>query len=1177
MAKKISKIDLIEAGTFEQLRKDIESTKTSVDVLKTALETVNTISKEIKKNASSTKKTASGIDPSDPKNLKLLNDEIAKGTILSKQAAEADKLKTTVKRALTVEEQKHKLVLAAANAESKKVAQLKLAEKNSIEALRAKLSLVTVAWSKLTKEEIENTKRGQRLFESKKKLTDQIGKLERATGDHRRNVGNYGSALDGLKGKFSRLIGVASQFGLALGGVAILKGAIETISTFNSAIADLSAITGASGADLDKYKKAAIEMGNTTKGGAAAVVEAFKLIGSAKPELLANADALIKVTDAAKLLSKASGMELPDAAANLTDAMNQFGAGADQASKFVNVLAAGSKFGAAEIPQITEALLKFGAVAKTSNVSIEESTALIESLAEKGLKGAEAGTALRNVMLKLSAPDALPKEAQQMLQDLGVDFEKLKDTSKPFAERLDALKPILKDNAALIKVFGTENAVAAVNLISSTERIKELNEQVTGTQTAFEQASVRSKTLSEAYNSLKETVNGTILSFADGVDAASGFAGALDFIRVNLGSIISVTGNLIKVFLIYKGVQAALKLKESYQNWKLNSDAIKKTGENLTDAQKSAKGFGGALKGIGLSVAIGLAIELALAFYDVASGADVALAKTKAFDLYKAGQAGKNKRFIDGITEEIDANNKMLELRVANKEISQEQADLDRKAFLKEKRFFEEVSDFRTGQTKTENFDIFGKIQRQVDEVNRQIVLAEADIRSLESDPLKNRLLIGAEKGKIKALKESRGELYAYNQELKNELHNLNVSTIASKNNTNKREDNNSKITKSTRSTKENTEAIDNEALALKENTDLLDYRNELLDDFNSQMVDVVGEDIIDLPHSERLLKEYEILLLESSKSQEEIANDLRDFEIRILKERQLLFRDLKISTIDIDLEIAKKEKAQKESQNNKLIKLDKDRFDNQKKYINLTNDYLKRSLDNRIAMLQQEVEASQRKEDDLREQANNGNINAQQSIAEQERIRNEAFKNQAKLTQRKAQLEAVTAFFTSYLNAKEAGKTSTEAFAEASLDKITLESILATLPTFLKGTEDTGTGGILDNDGGFHAILHPNERVMTKEQNIGLGGLSNAEVVSIVQNSKLTDSMSTISSDGWGNLKVLAELNGLKSELSEVRKAIENKPVTDIQLGQITQKTMEIIHSTKQGNRTTRSIFKVK
>ena len=353
-------------------------------------------------------------------------------------------------------------------------------------------------------------------------LDVKVKKADKAVGDFTKNVGNY-PTLTGLKNTLKDLVGA---FGVATGAAAfaaVLGDAYNTIKKFDQGLADLSAITGATGKDLDFLKNSAIDLGKTVAGGAIAVVEAYKLIASAKPELLSNVKALNQVTEATITLAQAAGMELPAAATALTDAMNQFGAGADQAQIFIDALANGAKYGSAEIPQLTEALLKFGAVSRTSNIDIKESTALVELLAENGLKGAEAGTALRNVLLKLSAPDALPKKAQEAISALGISFKDLSDTSKPIQERLEILKPLLKDNAGMVKVFGVENVVAATNILGHTERLKELTKQMNDVGTAEEQAAIRMDTVTGKTEQLKSTYDSLVLSIGQGSGAISEF------------------------------------------------------------------------------------------------------------------------------------------------------------------------------------------------------------------------------------------------------------------------------------------------------------------------------------------------------------------------------------------------------------------------------------------------------------------------------------------------------------------------------------------------------------------------------------------------------------------------------------------------------------------------------
>lgn len=393
---------------------------------------------------------------------------------------------------------------------------------------------------------ISEIKKAQKEFDE---LAAKVKKADDAVDDFTKNVGNY-PTISSLGSSVTELF---SAFGLAAGigaAVAIFKNAYELIVDFEQGVADLGAITGASGKDLEYLKNQAIELGKETKGGAVQVVEAYKLIASAKPELLENVESLNQVTKAVLTLSKASGLQLPEAATALTDAMNQFGAPAEEAGVYIDALANGAKFGAAEIPQVTEALLKFGAVARSSNISIQESTALIELLAENGIKGAEAGTALRNVLLKISAPDALPKEAQRALKDLGISFDLLKDKSIPIQQKFEALKPLLSDNGKLLKAFGFENTVAARNIIEHTDRLKDLTGKMFEYGTAQEQADKRTNTLQGQTERLSATYDSFILSLNSGKGPISGFLSEVvelfDYILDGLERMNTTTEDLYK-------------------------------------------------------------------------------------------------------------------------------------------------------------------------------------------------------------------------------------------------------------------------------------------------------------------------------------------------------------------------------------------------------------------------------------------------------------------------------------------------------------------------------------------------------------------------------------------------------------------------------------------------------
>jgi TP901 family phage tail tape measure protein len=354
--------------------------------------------------------------------------------------------------------------------------------------------------------------------------------------------------------------------------ISAVKNGITSIislrSNFENSLANLSSITGATGIDLEFLKKSAIDLSKSSTNSATDFVEAFKLIASAKPELLSAKEDLVAVTKAADLLAKASGIDLPDASKRLTDALNQYGAPAAEAAGFVDALAAAAKFGAAEVPDVTDALLQFGTQAKSSNINIYESAAAIELLAEKGIKGAEAGTKLRNVFLAMNAVNALDKKAIDALAAAGVNTQKLSDKTLSLEERLQELSKISNNSTALVQVFGKENFNAGQIILQNIPRYAELAEQVKETGVASAQAAVNTDTLSQRWevfknvlasrflggtsDFLKSIVNGMIELVTPTKTAADEFGELAD-------EIISLEKNTVPLLSRYDELQAKAK------------------------------------------------------------------------------------------------------------------------------------------------------------------------------------------------------------------------------------------------------------------------------------------------------------------------------------------------------------------------------------------------------------------------------------------------------------------------------------------------------------------------------------------------------------------------------------------------------------------------------------------
>jgi TP901 family phage tail tape measure protein len=304
------------------------------------------------------------------------------------------------------------------------------------------------------------------------------------------SVKKQGKSLGNTMSRIGKQI--AGAFAAAFAFTSIIRGfksMITTTAEFEKSLASLSAITGATGDELGFYGDTARDLARKTTLSAAEIVEAFKLMGSARPELLKNKEALAAVTKEAIVLAEASGMQVVDATNALAKAMNQFNIPAAEAGRAINVLAAGSKFGAAEIPAVAEAIKSMGTAANMANISLEESVAMIETLAEKGLSGAQSGTMLRNVILRLQTgiDDFNPKV-------VGV------------SQALENLAAANLDSAELTKMFGLESQQAAAILIELRKRFNDLTESVTGTNTAYEQQAVMTDTLQDKWTMFKDTL-----------------------------------------------------------------------------------------------------------------------------------------------------------------------------------------------------------------------------------------------------------------------------------------------------------------------------------------------------------------------------------------------------------------------------------------------------------------------------------------------------------------------------------------------------------------------------------------------------------------------------------------------------------------------------------------------
>ena len=420
---------------------------------------------------------------------------------------------------------------------------------------------------------VPGTEKYNAALEQNHRVSLQVAAAQKAM---RVEVGSQGNVWLRANDFINKYIGIIGAAIAAVTGLTLkLNQLREARNKREEAKADVQALTGLDEESIawleqqaQRLSTSMDENGIRIRQSATEIHDAYKLVGSAKPELLQDKEALNDVTKQALILAQASGMTLKDAVDAVTLSLNQFGDGADQAARYTNVMAAGSKYGSAAVESVTKALRNSGVAAASANVSIEQTVGMIEALAEKGIKDEVAGTGLKKFFLTLQT---------------GADVTKPKIVGLETALDNLAAKQL---NATKIKeMFGEEGYNVASVLINETEKVKYYTQAVTGTGVAIEQAGIKSQTaaakLDQAKNkmqemgiALMEKLNPGLVSAANGiVNWTQKGVKLVDFIVRHIGAVTTLTASIAAY---YAGVKIATLWETKLKDTKLASIAVDK-------------------------------------------------------------------------------------------------------------------------------------------------------------------------------------------------------------------------------------------------------------------------------------------------------------------------------------------------------------------------------------------------------------------------------------------------------------------------------------------------------------------------------------------------------------------------------------------------------------------------
>ena len=280
--------------------------------------------------------------------------------------------------------QKHKLLGEAVAATKEKLETLKTAAEQANTAL-ANGDISKEQYDALQREIIETEQDLKKLEEQANQSATALQSIA-AKGEKLKTVG------DNISNVGTRLLPVTA------GVTALGTAAVKTAADFDSAMSQVAAVSGATGDDLQRLREKAREMGAQTKFSASEAAEAMNYMAMAgwkTEDMLSGIEGVMN-------LAAASGEDLATTSDIVTDALTAFGLSAQDSGHFADILAAASSNANTNVSMMGETFKYCAPIAGALGFSAEDTAEAIGLMANAGIKGSQAGTALRTIMNNLS-------------------------------------------------------------------------------------------------------------------------------------------------------------------------------------------------------------------------------------------------------------------------------------------------------------------------------------------------------------------------------------------------------------------------------------------------------------------------------------------------------------------------------------------------------------------------------------------------------------------------------------------------------------------------------------------------------------------------------------------------------------------------------------------------------
>jgi TP901 family phage tail tape measure protein len=335
-------------------------------------------------------------------------------------------------------------------------------------------------------------------------------------------MSDAGSQMSNLGTIAKKAAAVAAAAWGALKIGQFISDAVDTYSEFEQAMANTSAIAGATADEYDQLEAAALAMGKATTKSASECAEALGYMSLAGWSVQESIDSLEPVLR----LSEATQMDLATCSDLVTDSMSALGLQTSDLSSYLDIVTAANNNANTTSEALMEALIGCGGAAKTVGVSLLDTSTALGILANNGTKGSEAGTALNSILARISSNDS----AIKALDALGVSAF---DASGEFV----GLQQFLEDTQGALANLSTEQQAYYLKQIAGTNYFTEMSYLLDSVAGSADGTATAWDTLADSLENSEGALDAMASSVTDTFEGAKArVSSAIDDLKINLVS-----------------------------------------------------------------------------------------------------------------------------------------------------------------------------------------------------------------------------------------------------------------------------------------------------------------------------------------------------------------------------------------------------------------------------------------------------------------------------------------------------------------------------------------------------------------------------------------------------------------------------------------------------------------